>query len=194
MSNRMLLPAQAAWRHQFARDGFEIVFFKASESRLICEGCTAGIEDGRGFWVEYTIELDTSWCTRRALIRNGSQAGRKETLLISDGPRHWWINGRAAPELEGCFDVDLESSAFTNAFPMNRLALSTGDKSGAPAAWVRAFDLSVERLEQSYVRLPDSQSCKVFDYDAPSNAFQCKLVYDRNGLVLDYPGIAVRVA
>jgi uncharacterized protein len=54
---------------------------------------------------------------------------------------------------------------------------------------VRAVDLTVERLEQTYVRLPDQG----YDYVAPVFDFACRLVYDESGLVLDYPGIAVRV-
>jgi hypothetical protein len=141
-----------------------------------------------------TLPTQAAW--QHVSVREGFEIVffAPKTLLTSDGEGHWWIDGRAAPELEGIYDVDLESSSFTNAFPMNRLALEIGQKSQAPAAWVRAFDLSVERLEQSYVRLPNDGARGVFDYDAPSNEFQCKLTYDTHGLVLDYPGIAVRVS
>ena len=57
---------------------------------------------------------------------------------------------------------------------------------------MRAGDLSVERLEQRYLRLPDDSGRQRYRYRAPAFDFECELVYDESGLVLDYPGIATR--
>jgi hypothetical protein len=54
--------------------------------------------------------------------------------------------------------------------------------------------LRVERLEQTYARLPDEGERARYEYVAPAFDFSAVLTYDRFGLVLDYPGIAVRVA
>jgi hypothetical protein len=51
-----------------------------------------------------------------------------------------------------------------------------------------ALDLTVERLEQTYVRLPDKGSYQGYDYAAPVFDFACQLVYDESGLPLEYPG------
>ena len=59
----------------------------------------------------------------------------------------------------------------------------------APAAYVRAFDLSVTRLDQAYRRLDDRR----YDY-ASEDHFRAVLEYDAAGLIVDYPGIAVRFA
>jgi len=48
----------------------------------------------------------------------------------------------------------------------------------APAAYVRALDLTVERLEQTYLRLPDNGSHQGYDYTAPVFDFACRLVYE----------------
>ena len=53
-------------------------------------------------------------------------------------------------------------------------------------------DLSVGRLDQDYVRSADEGRHLRYDYAAPVFDFACRLVYDESGLVLDYPGIAVR--
>jgi hypothetical protein len=68
-----------------------------------------------------------------------------------------------------------------------------GQQADAPAAYVRASDLRVERLEQRYARLPDVGGHSRYDYKAPVFNYGDVLVYDEYGLVLDYPGIAVRV-
>ena len=107
------------------------------------------------------------------------------------GDGSWRVDGAAAPHLDGCFDVDLESSALTNAFPVHRLALSVSERAAAPAAYVRT-DLFVERLDQDYLRAPDHESHQVYRYAAPAFAFTCSMLYDESGLVLEYPGIATR--
>jgi len=75
---------------------------------------------------------------------------------------------------------------------VHRLALATGARAETPAAYVRALDLRAERLEQSYTRLPDEAGQQRYRYAAPAFSFTCTLGYDESGLVLDYPGIAVR--
>jgi len=168
----------AAWDHVGERRGVEVVSFDGTRF----EGNAAFIDA----WVlRYVIELDDHWRTITAEITNWLSA----TRLEHDGDGHWQVDGTHVPELDGCLDVDLESSALTNAFPVNRLNLEVGERAEAPAAYVRAGDLRVERLEQQYVRLDDTR----YHYSAPRFDFECDLVYDEAGLVSDYPGIATRV-
>ena len=140
--------------------------------------------------MRYAIEVDADWATRRARV-SSLVANR---LLEADGDGHWLLDGEPAPHLDGVLDVDLESSALTNAFPVHRLGLRVGEEADAPAAYVRALDLRVERLEQHYVRLEDDAGRQAYHYAAPAFGFEARLVYDESGLVLDYPGVAVRAA
>jgi hypothetical protein len=193
MSAGAPLPPFAAWRHRGARDGFEAVFFAAAGAGLRVEGHTVAVEDGRPFSVGYAIEVDDRRRTRSARVWARSAQGRREVALAADGAGRWTVDGVAAPHLDGCLDVDLESSALTNAFPMQRLALAPGEAADAPAAYVRALGLDVERLEQRYVRIDDGAAeGPRYDYAAPAFAFRCEISYDAAGLVLDYPGIATR--
>lgn len=113
-------------------------------------------------------------------------------MLKADGCGRWLVDGEGASHLDGCLDVDLEASAMTNALPVRRLDLRVGSGAAAPAVYVRAVDLAVERLEQFYLRTTDESTHQCYDYIAPAFDVACRLVYDESGLVLDYPGIAVR--
>ena len=186
------VPATAAWQHRDARAGFEVVYFQPFGEGSRAEGWTTAIEDGGTWAVEYVIDLDVTGATRSARVRGRSAAGYSLTLLEADGAGRWLVDGVSAPHLDGCLDVDLESSAMTNALPVRRMGLAPGARAAAPAAYVRAIGSAVEQLEQTYLRAPDEAARQRYDYAAPAFDFACRLTYDESGLVLDYPGIAVR--
>jgi uncharacterized protein len=187
-------PRTAAWRHRDARVGFEVVFLRLSDDDYCVEGHTVAVEDGEAWAVDYVIGLSGGWLTRSAWVEGHSATGRRELTLEANGSGGWMVDGSAAPELDGCLDVDLESSALTNALPVHRLGLEVGEGANAPAAYVRAHDLTVERLEQRYVREPDDGRRQRYHYAAPAFGFETDLLYDQAGLVIDYPGLAIRIA
>jgi hypothetical protein len=185
-------PASACWQHQAARSGFEVAYFRATPRGLRIEGTTAAIENAGAWVVSYLVELDAAWATRSARITASTVAGTRETFLESDGAGHWLVDGNGAPHLDGCMDVDLESSAMTNALPVHRMNLRVGAAADAPAAYVRALGLTADRLEQVYLRIDDQDARQRYEYSAPVFGFTSQLRYDDSGLVVDYPGIALR--
>jgi hypothetical protein len=185
-------PPFAAWQHCDARAGFEVVFLQTDGRGLHAEGATTAIEDGTAWIVQYSIRLGSDSAARSVRVIGRSADSLREIRLDGDGAGRWQLNGADAPWLDGCVDVDLESSALTNAFPVRRLGLEVGQHADAPAAYVRASDLEVELLEQHYLRLPNDDDRQRYRYAAPRFGFECDLLYDASGLVLDYPGIAVR--
>ena len=187
------LPSCAAWEHCQARRGFEVAFFAADASGLRVEGHTTAVEEGEVWSVQYAIALDAGWRTNSARVVGRSRTGSYERRLETEVGGRWRVDGTAASHLDGCLDVDLESSSLTNAFPVRRLALAIGAEASAPAAYVRALGLRVERLEQHYRRIADDGSRQRYHYVSPAFAFESVIVYDEQGLALEYPGIAIRV-
>jgi hypothetical protein len=189
------LPRTAAWRHLEAKEGFEaLVIAERRHGGWRFAGTTAAVEDGEVWAVAYEIEVDDGWRTRRATVSSRSAGGERAIEIESDGLGRWWADGAGVPHVAGCLDLDLEASAFTNAFPVQRMRLETGARAEAPAVYVRATDLRIERLEQRYARLADRDGGEVYDYESPAFGFRCELAYDERGLVREYPGIATRVA
>jgi hypothetical protein len=179
------LPARAAWRFVDAVDGFEVMH----PAPGLLRGHTSALEAGLTYAVRYEIALDDAWRTREARVWSDTVDGPRATVLRSDGAGTWTVDDAPAPHLDGLVDVDLEASACTNTLPVHRLDLPVGQVVAAPAAYVRALDLAVVRLEQTYRRRSGGR----FDYTSQGGAFRAVLTYDDAGLVLDYPGIAVRV-
>jgi uncharacterized protein len=189
------LPRTAAWEHEGPRSGTEVSAFVRRHQQWILTGSTTAVEDDTPWWVAYEIEVDDSFATRRAYVTGRGADGAIVSVSIrAEGRGHWTVDGRPAPDLAGCVDVDLESSALTNALPLRRLGLAVGGAAAAPAVYVRAQGLMVERLEQRYHRRADGASGgPSVDYSAPAFEFSCRIDYDAAGLVVDYPGIARRV-
>ena len=185
------LPISAACRHVGAREGFEVLFIASTADGHRLQGHSTAVEDGEAWAVRYDIAVDPEWRTRSAHVTGHSSSGAR-SLLIERTDGGWQVGGQDRSELAGCEDVDLEASAFTNALPVRRLALEVGQSADAPAVYVRATDLSIERLEQRYLRLEDDGNRSRYDYSAPRFDYADVLVYDESGLILDYPGLAVR--
>jgi len=187
------LPASAAWQHEGGRAGFESMFAMRTRDGYRLVGATAAVEGGHVSSVQYDIVVDEAWCTTSARITGWSENGPRAVLLEADGSGGWRVDGHAAPQLDGCLDIDLEASACTNTLPVHRIGLAVGQGAEAPAAFVRALDMSVARLEQRYERVTSSRGAEEYDYSAPGFDFRARLVYDEAGLILQYPGIARRV-
>jgi hypothetical protein len=194
------LPAVAAWEHFEARSGHEVAFFATRDDAITIDGTTTATEDGLPWWVSFHLELDLGWTTRRAEIRGRSPLGEHQRVLESDSLGRWRVDGVHDPALDGCIDVDLESSACTNTVAVHRLDLQRGEREDAPAVYVRAADLTVERLDQRYVLSPDQSSglgghgTWRLGYAAARFDADFDLTLDQFGLVLDYPHLARRTA
>jgi uncharacterized protein len=187
-------PATAAWRHLGARSGFEVLFVRSDGDGYRFSGHSTAVEEEQAWAVHYALTVDARWLTRAAHVVGWAATGERERRLEADGAGGWWIDGTPAPQLAGCVDVDLEASVFTNTLPARRLGLAVGEQAEAPAVYVRALDLGVQWLEQRYTRLPDDEPHLRYGYAAPQFDYRDVLVYDQFGFVLDYPGIAARVA
>jgi uncharacterized protein len=188
------LPRAVAWRHLTSRDGFETVFFeRAEDGNIIVCGTCAAVEEGVAWSNVYRLMLDGSWRTLSASVDSHSAtSGKRSVQLISAHDAEWIVNGELRPDLDGYVDVDLEASAFTNALPLHRLPLARGKVVDAPAVYIRATDLAVGTLQQTYKLLRADERGFRVEYESPAFDFKCELTYDRSGLVVDYPDIAHR--
>lgn len=184
------LPRWGAWRLSGAYEGFEVVGFKTGDSGTRLEGTTVGVEDGVPWALHYVLDVDHDWHVRRAVVRGHDGTGVE---LHADGAGAWTVDGEPRPALDGCLDLDLEASAVTNTLPVHRLGLAVDQQGASAAAYIRTDGLVVERLDQTYRRLPDVEGQLRFDYASPRFGYRDTLHVGREGLVVAYPGIGERV-
>lgn len=151
MTSLRPLPPTAAWRHLGAHDGTEILVASSTPDGHRLAGSTSAVDE-RGAWnVGYVVLTDARWRTRTAEITSLSSSGARRVHVERRSDDTWLVDGEHHAELDGCVDVDLESSAVTNTLPVHRLPLQAGQVASVPAVFVRV-DLQVQRLEQTYER------------------------------------------
>ena len=160
------------------------------------ETLTLGWENGgwtadgvvRGPDVHYVVRVDDRWRLRQfMLFRDLPEAD----LWLGVDPAGRWgeINGAYRPELDGCTEVDLSCTPFTNTLPIRRLRIEVGDAADLVVARVDHETLSVTPERQRYTRL----ALQRWRYEDESG-FSAELDVDEHGLVLDYPGLFRRLA
>src|SRR5262245_64051763 len=104
----------AAWRHQGARAGFEVVFLRRERSGYRVDGHSTAVQEGEAWGIRYELRLDEEWVTRSADVVGQSAEAAYEVRLEGDGTGSWRVDGSPVLELEGCLDVGLEASDCTH--------------------------------------------------------------------------------
>jgi len=178
--------------------------------RLGSDHLTAhGTSTTRDHTTEYRLHTDTGWVTRRLEVRTRGD-GWARTLLVERSADGVWSAHRAVegpartaedarlPDLTGALDCDLGLCPLTNTMPVLRHDLVRRAHEGAGAtvdltvAWVSVPDLTVHASPQTYSALhpvgPGAGAVLGFS----SEGFSTAIEVDADGLVVAYPGIALR--
>jgi len=165
--------------------GKEWCQLRQAAGKNILEGIVLLAYAGKPCHMEYVIQCDLSWQTRRVSITG--QIGRKAIFcsLSANSKRQWRLNGKQVPSVEGSVDVDLGFSPSTNLLPIKRFRLGIGEQAEVTAAWVEFPSMRVKPLTQVYLR----SKANVYHYESVGGKFQRELIVNENGFVTSYPGL-----
>jgi uncharacterized protein len=169
-------------------DGFEHLLVEATAA----DGVVLAVdEQRRPFRLAYQLRWDPLWRVHEARLAVTTEHGTRTLTLGSDG-KGCWRDGeaRALPQLEGCLDIDIWPTPFTNTFPIRREPMAVGQRRVLVVAWIAAPELSVRASRQAYTRLADDR----YTFESlDGERFTAELVVDADGLVLEYDGLFRRV-
>ena len=99
----------------------EHLTFDRSSGGIVVESAVVGQRYGRAYRLAYRVECDAHWHVTHAVLK---VMGGGTLELRGDGAGHWRDgSGRALPELDGCIDIDIAATPFTNSLPIGRLEL-----------------------------------------------------------------------
>ena len=193
MTFRPLLPTTVRWRPTEG-DGLEHLTItpidNAGGAAIRAAGIIIGARGGTPYGVSYRIDCSAGWAVLSFSVETTD--GRR-LALISDGKGHWRTeHGVALPRFDGCIDIDLYGSPFTNSLPIRRLELAPESGTAELSMLYIPFDtFEPERDGQHYTCIVPE---KLYRYAAEDRNFTVDLPVDEDGLVIDYPRYFRRAA
>jgi hypothetical protein len=171
---------RVAWRRSDDVQADEHCALTVRNGGLSLVGTVLGAEGGVPVRVEYRVMANDAGLTTAVHVRDLRGFEARTIALARDAKGGWTLDGKAAPALRRCTDVDLGCSPSTNTLPIRRLRLGIGASHTIQAAWVRFPGLTVVKTAQTYTRLDE------LTYRYASGAFEEELSVDDDGLVTTY--------
>ncbi len=154
------------------------------------ESVVIGERDGAAFGVRYRIDCDAAWRLTSFIIET---TGGRRLHLLSDGAGHWrTAEGIPLPQFDGCIDIDLSATPFTNTLPIRRLGLARDAGTVKLNILYVPFDSFEPTVDiQRYTCLDDG---KLYRFEEDDDSFAADLPVDADGLVIDYPYLFRRLS
>lgn len=197
-------PRSIAWVKDGAT-GLEFADVELDSTRMRATGVAIG-SDPMPYRLDYQFTSRSRFVTKRIEVEARGQSWRRQLSLKRDKAGEWdarWeTHGEALlrpptadmNELRGALDCDLALSPLTNSMPVLRHGLL---RAGGPVeflmAWISVPDLSVIPSHQRYTFVRGDELLSVVRYESASRDFVAELVFDEDGLVVEYPGIGHRL-
>ncbi|HUK70253.1 MAG TPA: putative glycolipid-binding domain-containing protein [Streptosporangiaceae bacterium] len=189
--------------------GAEFAEVSLGDTYLRAAGVAVGA-DPVPYRLDYELDCVDGFVTRRLLVRTQGATWSRRLLLSRDPRGLWGIETSAEGEVDlpapggdpaefaAALDCDLGECPVTNTMPVLRHGLMHG---GAPRdlamAWVSVPDLSVHPSAQRYTfvgpaAMAAGQEAGTSVIRFQSGTFSADVVFDDDGLVVDYPGLGRR--
>jgi uncharacterized protein len=158
------------------------------EDGVVADGMVIGVTEGHPFRVVYEVRCDVGWQVRA--MRIGVPGEPPRVHVLSNGEGNWTTpDGRFVPHLEGCTDVDISVTPFTNTLPIRRLGLAPMESAEVSVAYVEGAELQAWPEPQRYTCLEKGDRGGLYRFLSLDSGFTADLLVDADGLVLDYPGL-----
>ncbi|OGW40574.1 MAG: hypothetical protein A2010_01625 [Nitrospirae bacterium GWD2_57_9] len=159
------------------------------------DGMIVGIKDNVPFRAHYKVRGDSAWRLQQVeiyLLDDSSE----DIKMHADGRGHWTDDsGAPLPFLDGCVDMDISATPFTNTLAIQRLGLKPGETAALPVVYVAVPEMEIKLARQRYTCLERSVGGGLYKYEDEGlfSGFTADLRVDADGLVIDYPGLFRRV-
>jgi hypothetical protein len=173
--------------------GLESARLVEDASGVRVESVAIGLSGARPYAVRYLLRCDAGWRVRTLEAWSLGEGGGA-LALTGDGSGHWTdADGTHRPALDGCLDVDLPSTVFTNTLPVRRLTLIPGWSEEISVVYVSVPRLEVSVSRQRYTCLTWGPDGGRYRYEGLGTGFSAEITLDGDGLVVEYPRLARRV-
>ena len=189
----------------FGAEWAEVSF---STDALAADGVAIGSEP-LPYRLDYTLRTVTGFVTAEIDVRSRGDGWERRLVLARSSAGDWTAEttSRGDPPLPppggdtssfgGALDADLGLSPLFNSMPVLRRRVHEGEVADDfLMVWISVPDLSIHSSAQRYTfrrRLTDGNPLVRFQSLSEGVDFTADVVFDPQGLVVDYPGIATRI-
>jgi len=170
-------------------EGLEHLTLEPAADRILIRSVVIGERGGAPYGVSYRIDCDPRW---RVLAFAVETTDGRRLASRSPAEGRWHTEaGSPLPEFDGCVDIDLSGTPFTNTLPVRRLDLTRAHGTVELDMLYVPFDsFQPCRDGQRYACLAEG---RLYRYEAADRSFTADLPLDEDGLVTDYPTLFRRV-
>jgi hypothetical protein len=195
-----------AWSKQDP-PGAEFALVELDHDRLRATGIAIGSAP-EPYRLEYTLVTEAGFVTTRVSVRTVANGWNRRLELLRGGggwsatvAEHGAVAlpppGGDTAQLGAALDADLGLSPMFNTMPVLRHNLhEVAGQRDLLMVWISVPDLAIHRSRQRYMHLArrsaEERAVRFESLDAGSR-FSAEVVFEGDGLVLDYPGIAQRI-
>lgn len=186
--------------------GVEFAEIAIGDDHLTATGVAVGTAP-LPYRLDYELETEPGFVTARLRVTSRGEGWRRELDLRREASGVWSVGGDEEGDVDlptaggnaarfaDALDCDLGLSPVTNMMPILRHGLL---QSGGPIeftmAWVEVPALAVRPDSQRYRHLASAPDRHVVRFEAVDGSFAADITVDTDAVVVDYPGIARRLA
>lgn len=172
---------------------FEHLRLSISEEGISADGLMIHLDQNNSFRLRYRIDCDAAWRVRKVELSRLDESPQ-HLALHSDGKGRWTnMQGEIISSLNGCSEIDIFYSPFTNTLAIRRLVLEKGESADIRVGFINVPDLEVSAVPQRYTFLDTTAQGRLYRYESLSSGFTTELPVDADGLVIEYPKFFRRV-
>lgn len=173
---------QALVRIWKGKQTLEIFSLENHHSQKIAGGIVRGLINDRSFEMKYQLVLDATWKVKSLKIQMLCAPFNFLTLSVDKYARWFNFNKEHLHDLDGCIDVDISVTPFTNSLPLKRLEAQYAIPQQLKVVYIKIPELEVSLVNQRYTKISENS----YQYQNPVSGFNAKLTIDEHGLVLCY--------
>lgn len=164
-----------------------LTFSDSGEGKSVISYIT-GATENQPFAVQYQIEIADNWTVSSFKIH--SLDNEKSIRMTSDNQGKWFdASGVHLAEFDGCFDIDITLTPFTNTLLIKRLSFETGEQKQFTVLYIELPEFNIKRVEQFYTKIGE----RLYVYEGYPKDFRAELPLDEMGFVTNYPEIFQRI-